>query len=360
MSARDLAAPERQSMTMKWSPFPSVLVVLVAVSTFAVSMPAAAASGAFTVPTTLDDVLSPSSAPSLDLATGDPSTWIDAQDGIDSQWSGESAAGREAPRRIWALFASAAVPGLGETLTGRWLRGSALIAADAVVWSVRIDKNDEGDELEQDYKDFADLHWSEEEWSKAIGGDPDSGIDENFDLWRERVGAEDATSIDDIALYVSREEDLREWYENAGKWDVFSWGWREFWDAEWNRNIEYNAVITRNGVYAPNPYMPPLDEGDPDPRDRWFDRSDALRTPLRDEYVGIRNASNDAFETRDQMTTILLLTRVFSVLQMAYLEGFVGGRFDAPVPADHGMTSRGLGVTKFGPTGTGLAWKVTY
>lgn len=346
-------------MTMKSSPFPKALVTIVALSTFVAASPSAAESGAL-VSSTLGDVLAPAGQPTLDLGNGDPSAWIGAQHDSDSQWSGDASAVGEAPRRLWALLASAAIPGLGETLTGRWLRGSALIAADAVVWSVRIDKNSEGEDLEAEYKDFADLHWNEEEWSNAVGGDPDSGIDENFDLWRERVGAVDATSIDDLALYVSREEDEREWYENAGKWDVFAWGWREFWDAEWNRSIEYNAIVTRNGVYAPTPYVPPLGEGESDPRDRWFDRSDALRTPLRDEYVGIRNASNDAFETRDQMNTILLLTRVFSVLQMAYLEGFVGGRYDAPVPADQGMTSRGLGITNFGRTGTGLAWKVTY
>lgn len=344
----------------KLTPFAPVTIVALGWLVAAVVTPASASARA--LDSTYGEVLAPRPAhePSLDLATGDPASWFAVQTEPESQWEGGGALSGEAPRRLWAVLASAAVPGLGEALTGRWLRGGALIAADAVVWSVRIDKNGEGDDLEAEYKEFALENWSQDAWARAVGGDPDSTIDANFDLWREAVGAVGATTIDDIALYVSRAEDEREWFENAGKWDVFAWGWREFHDAAY-MDATYGTTNPRFAeVYRPDPLPEDFQEGDPDPRDFWFDRSDALRTPLRDEYVGIRNASNDAYETRDQMTTVLLLTRVFSVLQMAYLEGFVGGRYDAPVPATEGPSSRGLGLTSFGLTGTGLAWKVTY
>lgn len=298
------------------------------------------------------ELLAPVPAPSLHL-DGAVTTALLQQEDAGSQWSGEDAAGPGAPRRWWALVASAAVPGLGETLTGHWLRGSALIATDAVAWAVRIDRNDEGEALEAEYRAFALEHWDEGQWKRAIGGDPDSDIDENFDRWAASVGAEDAETFRDVALWVSREEDEREWFENLGKWDVFAWGWREFWDPEWNE--ANNFEVTRGGAYRPIPNTETEDN-----RDTWFDSSDPYRTPLRTEYQQLRTDSNGAFDTRDQMTTVLLLTRVFSVLQVAYLEGFIGTRYSAPLPADQGPTSRGLGVESFGLTGTGLAWKVTY
>ena len=298
------------------------------------------------------ELVEPAPAPTLHLGSSVGPALLQ-QENPGSQWSDDASFDAEAPRRWWALAASVAVPGLGEALTGHWIRGSALIAADAVTWAVRIDRNDEGERLEEEYRAFALEHWDEEQWRLAIGGDPDSDIDENFDLWAASVGAEDAETFRDVALYVSREEDEREWFENLGKWDVFAWGWREFWDPEWNE--ENNFELTRGGAYRPVPSTDSEDNSD-----TWFDSSDPYRTPLRTEYQQLRTDSNDAFDTRDQMTTVLLLTRVFSVLQVAYLEGFIGTRYSAPLPADQGPTSRGLGIESFGMTGTGLAWKVTY
>ena len=42
-----------------------------------------------------------------------------------------------------------------------------------------------------------------------------------------------------------------------------------------------------------------------------------------------RVESNDAYQTRDNLVSISALLRLFSVVQMAYLEGFIGNRFAA-------------------------------
>jgi hypothetical protein len=296
------------------------------------------------------DLFAPAPAetpPRVDLGTVDPAVMLqDVSSG--SQWEGGGVADSAAPRRWWALLASAAVPGLGETLTGRYVRGGVLIAADVAVWTVWFDKNAEGDDLEEDYRAFALEHWSEERWKASVGGDPDSGIDENFRLWAEDVGATDAETFLDIPLWVSREDDEREWFENLGKWDVFAWGWREFWDPAWNE--ENNFDVTRGGAYRPQPDDPGT----------WFESDDPFATPLRRRYQAMRNESNDAFDTRDTLTNVALLTRVFSLLQMAYLEGFIGNRYDRAVPASEGPVSHGPSVRPFGVSGAGLAWKVTY
>jgi len=329
--------------TMKLQSIPSVLLVLCIVSTANIA-------GAGELGVIERDLLAPAPTdgrPRVDLGSVDPAMLLQ-QDSSDAQWEGGGVADTAAPRRWWAVLASAAVPGLGETLTGYYLRGGALIAADVAVWAVWFDKNAEGDDLEEEYRAFALEHWSEEQWKASVGGTPDSGIDENFRLWAEDVGATDAETFLDIPLWVSREDDEREWFENLGKWDVFAWGWREFWDPAWNE--ENNFEVTRGGAYRPQPDDPGT----------WFESDDPFATPLRRTYQAMRNESNDAFETRDTLTNVALLTRVFSLLQMAYLEGFIGNRYDQSVPESEGPVSRGRSVRPFGVSGASLAWKVTY
>ena len=124
--------------------------------------------------------------------------------------------------------------------------------------------------------------------------------------------------MSDVPLYVSREEDEREWFENLGKWDVFAWGWREYWE----------------DGYSP---------GDPE--------NPNYMTPLRQQYLDLRGESNDAFQNRDRFLTAALL--------VAYLEGFIGGRFsEAGAEADGPRT--GWFLEPQGLTGTQIGWKVSY
>lgn len=201
-------------------------------------------------------------------------------DGLPT-WQGEAGG----PRRWWPLVLSAAVPGLGEAITGHWW-GYGMIAADGGLLFAALDKRQEGEDLEDEYKAFADEHYSEDEWRLALSqGD--------LEPYFPRLTA--GSSAEDVDLYVTKEEDEREWYENIGKWDQFAWGWREYWEED-------------------------FDPGDPANPD--------FITPLRQKYVDLRGESNDAFGRSDTYLTISLLLRVASVLQMAYLEGFIGGRYN--------------------------------
>jgi hypothetical protein len=196
-----------------------------------------------------------------------------------------------APRRWWPLLLSAAVPGLGEAVTG-YKRGYALIAVDAASWYGVYHYQNEGDDKEEEYLAFADAHWSLDRWRSAIEGDE---VDES--QW---FGTNYAT-IEDVPLYVTREEDEREYYENLGKWDIFWYGWED---------SRPTSII------------------DPEVPWDWNNPPQEFLTPLRDQYLDLRKDSNDAYETRDRLLTLNLLTRVLSVLQVAYLEGFIGGRYD--------------------------------
>ena len=70
---------------------------------------------------------------------------------------------REKTKRVrkhspWLLLASAVVPGSGELMMGKWIRGVSLIGADAYFWHKVQDAGDEGRELEDEYYTFADDH----------------------------------------------------------------------------------------------------------------------------------------------------------------------------------------------------------
>jgi hypothetical protein len=200
-----------------------------------------------------------------------------------------------APRRWWPVLLSAAVPGLGEAVTGHW-RGYPLLAADAGILAGAISKHNTGKDRETEYKAFADENYDEQIWFDHIQGGilNSSGASEFFE-W------ECYSRRDCVPLWVSRAEDEREWYENIGKWDPFFFGWREYWP------------VTQGGDgYWPTS-VAEQSEG----------------TPLQRQYVAMRVASNDAFSTRDNLVSVSLLLRAFSVVQTAYLEGFIGGRFNA-------------------------------
>lgn len=231
-----------------------------------------------------------------------------------------------APRRWWPIGLSALLPGLGEVTTGH-MRGIPLIAVDGAIWYGVYKKTSDGNDKEDEFEAFALQHWSEEEWEIALAnGDlepffPDYGV---------------GTPKTDVPLYVPREVDEREWFENAGKWDEFAWGWREYW---------------QDG-YAPQAGLP----------DTWFYSDNPTMTPLRKEYISMREASNDDFKTRDTLLSAALLLRVFSVLQMVYLEGFVGRRYDAADATEFSLaTPRASWSASSDAGGSGMvAWKMTW
>jgi hypothetical protein len=253
-----------------------------------------------------------------------------------------------APRRWWPILASAVVPGLGELSTG-YMRGIPMIAVDAAIWTGVVINQNEGNDKEKEFEAFADQHWSEEKWREAVEQAEGSGYppNDNFGAWYPQYRGK---SADEIPLYVSREEDEREWYENAGKWNEFAWGWREYWDPDWN--FENNFDRIGRDYYLPQPGLP----------DTWFYGDNATMTPLRKQYIEIREESNSAFETRDTLLSAALLLRVVSVLQVVYLEGFIGRRYDSPDESQLSLaTPQGSWRATANATGSGMvAWRMTW
>jgi hypothetical protein len=199
----------------------------------------------------------------------------------------DSVQGKGAPRRWWPLALSLVMPGLGEATTG-YTRGYFLMAADVASLGAAYHYDQAGDEEEAKYIAFADQYWSEELWAEALRTvDTAPWFGTNYQ------------NPEDVPLFVPKDEDPREYYENLGKWDIFWYGWAD--------------------SRTPIEVQPGWD---------WENPPVEFMTPLRDQYINMRNASNDDYKWRDRFLSLSLLMRVFSVVEVAYLEGFIGGKYN--------------------------------
>jgi hypothetical protein len=196
-----------------------------------------------------------------------------------------------APKRWWPLVLSAALPGLGEAVTGH-RRGYLFMAADAASIYGAVHYNKKGDDKETEYLAFADAHWFQDQWEEAL-----RTVDTSPWFGTDYRGK----SKEDVPLWVPKDQDAREYYENLGKWDIFWYGWED----SKPRSIS-DTDITWDWTNPPTDFI----------------------TPLRNQYLDMRTASNDAYGNRDKFLTASLLLRLVSVLQVAYLEGFIGGHYN--------------------------------
>ena len=212
------------------------------------------------------------------------------------------------------ILFSLILPGSGEAYMG-YKRGYFMMAADILAWTQVAKYNNQGDELKQDYLDFADAHYRDEWLVNAY-----NNSDDNLDDARRGSGIEyfpeygpifTVEDLDDpevgLPLYVSKEDDFREYYENLGKWDQFVMGWDDYLRPD----DPFNWPEGSDGPTGENS----------DLRQPWVSKN-------RETYRLMRDESNDAYETRDTWLYVNIGLRVFSVIQSAYLGGVLGGDVD--------------------------------
>ncbi len=201
------------------------------------------------------------------------------------------------------MLASMVLPGSGEAIMG-YKRGYLMMAVDIFAWTQVSKYHNDGEDLRDEYYAFADAHYTDQQLVQAYN--PAS-----TDLERSGEGAlyfpaiepvADVSELGNLPLYVTKEDDFREYYENLGKWDQFIFGWDDYTRAS-VEHPEYGYVPT-NTIS--------------DLRQPWVSRN-------REIYREMRVESNDAFKTRDRWMYVNIGMRVFSVLQVAYLQGLLGG-----------------------------------
>lgn len=204
------------------------------------------------------------------------------------------------------MLASAILPGSGEAIMG-YKRGYLMMAVDIFAWTQVSKYHNDGEDLADAYYKFADDHYTD---ARLVEGyNPAS-----TDLEREGQGAiyfpgygpvTDESELVNLPLYVTVEDDRREYYENLGKWDQFIFGWDDYTRASVDHpEHDYEPTMTISDLRQP-----------------WVSRN-------RDTYREMRTASNDAYKSRDRWMYVNIGMRVFSVLQVAYLQGLLGGGED--------------------------------
>lgn len=238
--------------------------------------------------------------------------------GVEQQ---EKGAGKVLPMAM-----SAVLPGLGEAYLGH-KRGYLMMAADIAAWFGVKHYHDKGNDLKDEYLAYADEHWSE------------SRLDESYDIFNDPAWGHfyfpDVTRKEDLPLWVSEEDDFREYYENLGKWDQFVFGWDDFVSPV---DLGYDNVGGPTGAaYLKDPRV----------------------SDHREAYRALRRDSNDQFTNRDNLMYFNILLRVFSLFQVAYLQGMFGG--DEPVLESSSDGARvGVFAEPIGFTASRVGVTVTY
>ena len=220
------------------------------------------------------------------------------------------------------ILLSALMPGLGEVTMG-YRRGYAMMGLDIASWFGVKHYHDRGGELRNDYIAYAEAHWSETRLAAAFG---DNAIDYAGSFYYGS-NMDDPSDYTSLSLWVSRNDDYREYYENLGKWDQFVFGWDDFADPRgWVVGGASSADL----------------------------KDDPRVSQNRITYRGMRADSNESFDRRDQFIYLNMATRIFSIFQVAYLGGVfsdgrasafeVGGHPVALIAEPRGLTSTRLGV----------------
>ncbi len=204
------------------------------------------------------------------------------------------------------VLMSLVLPGAGEVAMG-YKRGYFMAAADIFAWTQVAKYHSDGADLRDAYYDFADAHYTDallvDGYSTSHSTSEGFYRDGQGDLYfpsSERGPIESIDDLGNLPLYVTKEADRREYYENLGKWDQFVFGWDDY-----IRPDDY-------------PGYDPTGTRDPDLLQPWVSKN-------REIYRVMRDDSNQAYKSRDRWLYANIGLRLFSVFQVAYLQGMLGG-----------------------------------
>ncbi|MFC1542074.1 hypothetical protein ACFL50_06460 [Candidatus Latescibacterota bacterium] len=204
-----------------------------------------------------------------------------------------------------AFFLSLLIPGLGETYVGS-KRGLIFMASEIFAWYLYLTNTNDGNDLETQYKQFAEDYWHYEDNVSS------GGTDLYYNYWEWLVNAyeidENDVKYDDYIKIKEIVEDAgashslpptkdQQYYEMIGKYDHFVYGWEDI--------IDNNPSLSTDGV--PNgTYVEPNYTGE-------------IKSPHRLEYMNIRGKSNDKLKAGQNGIYIMLLNRIFSAISAGRL-----------------------------------------
>lgn len=193
--------------------------------------------------------------------------------------------GRSKRKRMTvAILLSGILPGLGETYLyaesksmSTFARIPIFFAADAFMWHGYYTNHKKGKDIKNEYMAYCDEHWSEERFLAQHPCCAGYGGCEDWQFYNTQC-----RNDGEFFLYTPKEEDEEEYYENAGKYDAFVYGWDD-WE-EW-----------------------------------YLAGNDSKWTPHRTEYWAMRTESDDYLVKGDQYMMGLIVLRVVSMLDSAWI-----------------------------------------
>lgn len=189
-----------------------------------------------------------------------------------------------------AFLLSALVPGSGELYAGAKWRALAFASVEVFSWVLYFNRKNRGEDLEKQYKRFADSHWDLIDWLIYSATNDFCGPGGSHQIWvtYTKSGTAQEYLVDesfpgDSLMAMAPAEDgildpirTRDYYENIGKYDQFACGWDDYLDVH-----DVNADTV-------------------------------LMTPNRDRYLTQRKKSNDALKMATNFATVIMFNHLIS------------------------------------------------
>jgi len=222
----------------------------------------------------------------------------------------ENIAGEDTGQYNWekspgrAFLLSAVVPGAGELYAGAKWRALGFFGLEALGWYGWYNRKSRGEELEEEYKEFANNHWRLQDYINFMDAHEYCGVeghhlylswqvndeyhsillDNNF---KERVTQEEGVfGTNAVESFLSDSLGTgslapvrsRDYYENIGKYHQFACGWDDFFDV--NNPNDTTLTISDN----------------------------------RDDYLTQRKDSNASLKAATKFITVVMFNHLFSAL----------------------------------------------
>ncbi|MCF7885738.1 MAG: hypothetical protein K9M80_04505 [Candidatus Marinimicrobia bacterium] len=195
-----------------------------------------------------------------------------------------------------AFMMSAVVPGAGQFYAGKKWWSLGFLGVEALGWGLWYDRKTYGEDLEDEYKQFADNNWNFERWIDEWVSNSDLYVASHgihVVLVDEKDNIIEGSSFEVGEDYYQKKEEMfnqysqqnpddilavksRDYYENIGKYHQFAAGWED-----------YNDISQSDTVVVAG---------------------------MRKDYVHQRDKSNQALKFATKSLTVVMFNHLFSAL----------------------------------------------
>lgn len=179
-----------------------------------------------------------------------------------------------------ALFFSALLPGAGELFVGSKLKAAAFFLVEVGAWTYYGVYHHKGAVKEDEFEEFADAHWDPLKWKNWFETEGQNLI--------ELTGENKYTHAEAMLELIEAGKKTQQYYEMIGKYSEFVVGWE--------------------GV-------------DPSKSFQTYEEMQEFRdtqVPVADEYMDMRDESNNLYHTARTGITIAMVNRLLSAIDAAW------------------------------------------